>query len=215
MSTHPIAWAMTRSGRQVDLVHPTPEMIDFDDIATSLARQVRWCGHTITHIALPALSLAQHSIMVADLAARMAASGALDDTARHRVEAWGLLHDAHEAYLADVSRPAQRAMAIIADEVAPGRDAIVAEAMRTSRDRLDAAIAARAGLPWPLPPHLAEIIRRADDLVLSVEARGLMPAGVPTLLGGLSPMVPDAILAPAAARALFLTRLADCGIGLT
>ncbi len=206
MSTHPlpVAWAMSRSGIRIDLVRPTPAMIDFRDVAVSLARMPRWCGHTLDPIGHPPLSIAQHSIMVSDLAFRRAAVEQPGNV--HAAGLWGLLHDAHEYVFADESRPKQRAMAIIADEVGPGRGAIVAEAMLTIRNRMDAAIAARAGLPWPLPPGVTAIVREADDTLLATEARDLMHRGVPCAATPL----PDPIgepLTPLAASSLFLARL--------
>jgi hypothetical protein len=79
----------TRSGRLIDFSNPDPAMIDPFDIATGLAKNCRFNGHIDGWY-----SVAQHSVMVADH---------LPD----ELKAVGLLHDASEAYMADIVRPAK------------------------------------------------------------------------------------------------------------
>lgn len=83
-------WVGVYSGRKVPLLNPRPEDIDLGDIAHALARINRFGGHTDVP-----LSVAQHSVLVSRLAARDGAIAAK----------WGLLHDACEAYLGDMSSP--------------------------------------------------------------------------------------------------------------
>ncbi len=80
----------TYHGNRVHPLCPSPEEIDIDDIARSLAQQCRFLGHTDAHY-----SIAQHSILVSEL---VPAQDAL----------WGLLHDAGEAYLGDLPAPIKR-----------------------------------------------------------------------------------------------------------
>lgn len=75
------------SGKQIDLLCPTPNMIRLEDIAHALSNICRFGGHSRTFY-----SVAQHSVLVAELA-----------PFRLRKEA--LLHDATEAYVGDVIKP--------------------------------------------------------------------------------------------------------------
>jgi hypothetical protein len=85
------------SGIDVFLEAPTLEMINPRDIAHHLALINRFNGATETPY-----SVAQHSVLVADLlfAKKQPAHVCL----------WGLLHDAHEAYLGDVTTPVKAAV---------------------------------------------------------------------------------------------------------
>ena len=80
-------WIETSSARTFDLSDPQPEDICIDDIAHALANLCRWTGHCRIFY-----SVAEHSIHVSHL---VPAQDAL----------WGLLHDAAEAYVGDVSSP--------------------------------------------------------------------------------------------------------------
>ncbi len=77
----------TYSGRMVDPLNIRPGEIDIGDIAHALALTNRYGGHS----PFP-LSVAQHSLMVADVLPQ-------------ELKLWGLLHDAAEAYLGDVIHP--------------------------------------------------------------------------------------------------------------
>jgi hypothetical protein len=81
----------TYCGKRVYPFCPSPEEIDIDDIARSLAQQCRFLGHTDAPY-----SIAQHCVLVSEL---VPAQDAL----------WGLLHDASEAYLGDLPAPIKRA----------------------------------------------------------------------------------------------------------
>lgn len=82
----------THSGLYMNVFQPTPEMINIDDIAHSLAQMPRFGGH------LPIFySVAQHSICAA-----LHASG------KNKLVA--LLHDASEAYMMDMPRPIKQRM---------------------------------------------------------------------------------------------------------
>lgn len=82
-------WIITYTGKKFVLEAVTPDMIDIVDIAHALARLPHWNGHTYGEYAF---SVAQHSIMVAWLMRGIAPMH-------------GLLHDAEEAYLGDITRP--------------------------------------------------------------------------------------------------------------
>jgi hypothetical protein len=123
------------SGKYVDPFDLHIADINIADIARSLSLQCRFAGH----LCQP-WSVAQHSLLVSALLPE-----------QYRL--WGLLHDAEEAYLPDMTRPVKRR-----------------PQMSYYRERGTAAqetIALRYSLSWPEPP----IVHRADDFVCLLEKR--------------------------------------------
>lgn len=80
-------WMQTFSGRQFWPMDPRAEEVSLVDIAHSLSMQCRFAGHCIKFY-----SVAEHCCLI-------------HDAASDANKAWGLLHDASEAYLVDVPRP--------------------------------------------------------------------------------------------------------------
>lgn len=128
---------LTATGRYFDFTRPTRDMIDIDDIAIALSRMPRFTGHTTTFY-----SVAQHSVLVAHVVPEEYALQ-------------GLLHDATEAYMGDMSTPLK--------QLVPEYKAI--------ENRVERAICERFGLPFPLHPS----IKAADLRMLVTERRDLMP----------------------------------------
>jgi len=89
------AFLPTCSGRRVHLLNPSPDEIAIEDIAHALSHACRFAGHVPSYY-----SVAQHSVLVSEL---------LDE----RTALWGLLHDASEAYLHDLTRPLKRALNVL------------------------------------------------------------------------------------------------------
>ena len=87
-----MATIRTISGKIVDLQNPAPESIDIEDIAHALSNICRFVGHLHYHY-----SVAEHSVHVSRLI-----EGSLGN--KDTIMA-GLLHDASEAYLGDMSTP--------------------------------------------------------------------------------------------------------------
>lgn len=87
----PRAWVRLPSGKQLDLLHPTPSSWDDADLALGLARTYRWGGHSAWPLPL---SVAQHSLSVMHMR-RQQASGRRNP--RHDLRE--LLHDAEEGLL--------------------------------------------------------------------------------------------------------------------
>ena len=85
MTTIPIR---TASGKTIDLLRPDPFMLDLDDIALHLSRQIRYYGAYN-------VSTAEHCFAVSI----MLRNGSTPTY----LERAGLLHDAAEAYMGDVS----------------------------------------------------------------------------------------------------------------
>ncbi len=82
----------TVSGRKINITNPDPATIVIEDIAWALSRLPRFSGHSIPYVPY---SVAQHCIQVAN---DLVDSGP-------RIQLFGLLHDAAEAYINDLPSP--------------------------------------------------------------------------------------------------------------
>lgn len=129
-------WIQTFSGRQFWPLDPKPGDVDVADIAHALALKCRFAGHCKAFY-----SVAQHSVLVSTVVPEEEAL-------------WGLLHDAAEAYLADLPRPVKAET----------------PAFRDAEGRIMRAVAERFGLAWPEP----EGVKLADAVLLVTEQRDLM-----------------------------------------
>lgn len=87
------AWIQTYSGLAFDFEFPRLEQISIEDIAHAAAYLCRFVGHCERFY-----SVAEHSVHAADLLRMFGL-----DFAR-----WGLMHDAHEPYVADLPSPLKR-----------------------------------------------------------------------------------------------------------
>jgi len=125
------------SGRYIDLLNPKPEDIYITDIAHGLSNICRFTGHTKQFY-----SVAQHSVYTVFL---------LED---QELALQALLHDASEAYLADISTPLKQ---LLPDYV-------------KLEKQFEAVIAERFNLPNIKSP----IVKKADLLALVTEKRDLM-----------------------------------------
>ena len=85
-------YILTHTGIKFDLQNPTADMICLEDIAHALSNICRFTGHS-KHF----YSVAEHSIKCASVAMRLGRDKYLQRAV--------FLHDAHEAYIGDVSRP--------------------------------------------------------------------------------------------------------------
>jgi len=94
-----MTWMITATGRDFHLSGAASlgNQIDLQDIAHALAQINRYTGHTSRPY-----SVAEHSLLVADIAREAGATPMLELAA--------LLHDAHEAYTGDVSSPVKWAL---------------------------------------------------------------------------------------------------------
>lgn len=191
----PRAWQRMLSGRRLDLLDPSPRDIEIEDIAHGLARVARWNGQTLGH---HALSVAQHSVLVEQIAATLAP--AADWGPEQSLAA--LLHDAAEYVVGDLISPFKAALGL-------DYKAFELNLMRAIHERF--------GLPGHLPADIEAQIKQADQIAAYYEATVLagfeidearrffgIPDAVPAHLA-------DALatLAPAAtdvAQAAFLQR---------
>ena len=83
-------YIFTRSGGRVYFDEPENSDFNIEDIAWGLAMTARWCGQSKVFV-----SVAQHCCIVHDM---------LPDALKLQ----GLMHDASEAYLHDITRPLKR-----------------------------------------------------------------------------------------------------------
>lgn len=90
----------TYTGRMIDVCNVRVEDIALADIALPLGRLCRFNGHTREFY-----SVAQHSVLVAWLAHEWSIKAGKSKAEALEAARWGLLHDAHEAYLGDIVAP--------------------------------------------------------------------------------------------------------------
>lgn len=147
--------------------------IDLMDIAHALSHLCRFNGHTKRFY-----SVGEHSLHVSCVLAQTSPEN----------QAWGLLHDAAEAYLGDMVRPIKKRM--------PDFQVI--------EDRLLQRIAKRFGLPWPIPA----VVFDADDIMLATEFRDLMqsPPQSPLMMQPIPPLPEWNAFLPSLAQTPFDTR---------
>lgn len=132
----------TYTGRRFDLLSPDPEKIEIVDIAWALSMIPRFTGHTRRFY-----SVAQHSLCVAQML-----RGSPD------IQFEGLMHDAAEAYIGDISSPMKRLIGLMGDGLKIAEAAIMD------------AISTRFGLVFPAP----KIIKVVDLRMLETERQALM-----------------------------------------
>lgn len=137
-----MTWIQTHTGKHFDLLDPKPELVDPRDIVYALANICRFTGHV-----RPFYSVAQHCVHVAKLVSPAA-------------RAWGLLHDAAEAYVGDINQPLHVAMRMTIKPI----ERKIAEAIRQ-----------RFGIE--LTPDIETEVHEADLTMLATEARDLLPGG--------------------------------------
>ena len=92
-------WIETYTHKKFDYLEYIEEDICIEDIAHALSNLSRFTGHTMKFY-----SVAQHSILVSDLMV-LANIENEDKEETNLIGLYGLLHDASEAYLCDLSTP--------------------------------------------------------------------------------------------------------------
>jgi uncharacterized protein len=162
------------SGKHFYFLEPKEDDFVIEDIAHALSNTCRYTGHCSRFY-----SVAEHSVLVSKL---------LHGTA---YELAGLLHDASEAFLADISRPVKAHLANYYE----------------LEDKLMEVIAQKWGFEYPLHPA----VKHCDVVMLSTEAHYLIPSqGKEWYWGGKRPSVTAGIrpscLEPKVAKNLFLER---------
>ncbi len=144
---------LTHSGHYFDFINPQDSVILIEDIAWALSHICRFTGH----VSEP-YSVGQHSLLVSSIVPP-------EDSLA------GLLHDAAEAYLGDVSSPLKQLL----------NDYKILE------ENVEQAIFRTFGLPDNLPKS----VKHADLVMLATEKRDLLPEHTETewrLLDGIKPL---------------------------
>lgn len=137
----------TFTGLEFDLLNPDPARIRIADIAHALARLCRYTGHIVPEW----YSVAEHSC---EVAARLGS----------RLRWAGLIHDAHEAYVGDVSAPLKSVMRAALEPCLDPYTTVV--------NRVEVAVRAKLGLE-PLA-DLDPEIKRVDLGMLAIEREQIM-----------------------------------------
>lgn len=188
MTRIPTATMIWGGSGYVDLKSPHADQFTIADIATGLSREARFAGHTLGR---HGLSVAEHSVNVANMARQLCLSEDLERVA--------LLHDASEAYLGDLQTPA-KAMPEMAGfcEV---------------EDRLQAAIF-RAFDLTDAARDWAATVRGLDHAAFAIERAALIDAAedwrlCPPVAFGQRQMN---VCSPPQARVAFLRRAAELGL---
>lgn len=133
-------WIQTFLGVQFWPLDPRVEDIRLLDIAHALSNLCRFTGHCQQFY-----SVAQHSVLVSQNVPK--------DDAK-----WGLLHDAAEAYLGDLSRPIKR-FSILGTEY------------KKIEENLMIVVCAK----FKLSPAMPCSVHKMDDVLLMTEKRDLVP----------------------------------------
>ncbi len=132
-----MSWIQTYTGRKVNPLSMSASDVRIEDIAHALAMTCRFTGHC-PHF----YSVAQHSVLVSQ------------NCQVHKL--WGLLHDAAEAYCADLARPVKLGL----------REKGVGTFDEIERSIMGA-VCANFGLHGDEPSE----VKRADSMLLVTEAK--------------------------------------------
>lgn len=124
---------MLHSGISFDLKKPSPSLFNISDIAHSLSKLCRFGGHTPFFY-----SVAQHCVLVSDLLPL-------------KLQLAGLLHDAAEAYIGDVTAPLKHLL----------------PEYREIEQSIERALFSAFGIHYPLDAQ----VKLADELILQAEWR--------------------------------------------
>lgn len=137
-----MTWMQTSTGGTVDLANPYPPTLRIEDIAIHLSRLCRFTGAVDVTIGQHVLTCYQAAL----------AAGLPWDVCR-----WALLHDAHEAYMGDLSRPLKMALGC--------------EVVKRVEERIQVAICTRFGLA--LTPEIHARVQLIDDMAMRAEFASL------------------------------------------
>jgi hypothetical protein len=170
-----MTWTQTYTGRAFDLLHPSAGDVCIEDIAHSLAYQCRFNGHTKRFY-----SVAEHCIHISRFVPA-------------EVAAWGLLHDADEAYVSDVPLPLKQFLS----------------EFKTIENRVARVIAERFGLTWPMPA----VIKSFDTRILMDERHHLLAVPPRPWANELEPLgIVNMGMMPQWAEQAFLERFYELGL---
>lgn len=173
----------------MNLAQPVEGDIHWPTIAGALSKIARFNGF---HSG-PMLSVAQHCVMGADALA--------NETGNHTLAGFFLVHDAHEAFVGDWTRPSVALLSGALGELYEIPAHCARNAVHLVKSRIDAQIFAKAGLPVVGAPDLPDKVRDMDERMLRAETlalfgkKGLSNLNVPELpmpklTGAIKPWAP-------------------------
>lgn len=154
-------WITTVLGNRFSFENTDERYYDIGEIAIALSRICRYSGH-LRHDINGIFSVARHSLYVSHLVPE-----------EHALA--GLLHDAQEAYIGDLSRPLKRYLRSTTD------------AYDSLERRLSREIAHEFGFTYPLHESVIE----ADMRICKTESSFLMKGDNVGLLEGVEPYTED------------------------
>jgi len=147
-----MTWSQTASGGRWEYTNPAAENVEWADVAHALAHICRFGGHTQMFY-----SVAEHCCRVHDWL--------ITQPVPRSVRLVGLLHDAHEFVIGDIPTPLANVLG--------------ADMIRDLKATHDAAIFARAKLPYPWDDETKTWVKRADAVMLMSERDALLVRGDP------------------------------------
>jgi hypothetical protein len=167
-------WLQTFTGKKIDLINPSREMVDIEDISHSLSMICRYNGHCRDFY-----SVAEHSVMVEAMGSQILLrreaernSGKFSAPPKPTSEIVQqslamLLHDAAEAYIGDLTTPLKQGLESVGDDVLyPPERSCSKIAMLEHRWLLVIGEAFGLGDRLAKP---SDVIRQADEKVMAVE----------------------------------------------
>lgn len=156
-------WCHTASGNAFYLLNPKSSQIDFiNDIAPQLSRQTRFNGATKSIL----YSIAQHCVIGADVIFK--------ETRDPVAATHFLVHDAHEAFLGDLTTPVAKALSELGRQMgigSLGND--ISHVISTLKNKIDNAIYEAAGINGP-SKEMKIIIKNMDLRMIATEKRDLL-----------------------------------------
>ncbi|MGC0054857.1 hypothetical protein ACNSPG_17695 [Brucella pituitosa] len=160
-------------GSLMNLAQPTEADVHWQTLGNALAKIARFNGI----YSCLAYSVAQHSVMGAD--------ALINETGDPVLAGYFLLHDAHEAWIGDQSRPTTELLADALFRMHSLPVHWVHKAVNEIKARLDQPIYHKAGLT----PVLPQIVRDMDERMLQAETLALFgPTGYRNLAGRKMPI---------------------------
>lgn len=151
-------WIQVYSGATFFPLDPNPDVLTLDDVAIPLSRMCRYGGHCLQFY-----SVAEHCVLMA----RHLRAAGYDDARCLQA----LMHDASEAFIADIVRPVKGKLAGYKD----------------AEERLMRALSPRFGFDWPMTP----VVRDLDASMIAVERpANMLMTGVPDDLWGVTVPAP-------------------------
>lgn len=183
-------WIQTVTCKKINPAMPNAADLNWDDIATGLSNLCRYTGQVRDFY-----SVAQHSILVSQRALALAMRQRLSLAQCMYVAQWGLIHDAAEAYMADIARPVKHQPFMAG--------------YRIVEQQLQSMIAVWSGL-GPAEP---EMVKQADMDVYATEVRDLkQPKHPDWIVEGEPMMLPIVPMDPKPARLAFLRLAGALGL---